>query len=354
MGIHPIVHAFRGRLLLSAILLFAGLWGLALAHPTVAAPPNQTIVLPTPTPQVAVPTATPVANDDDDDSDDDDRDDGEEERQDETDPFADEPASDEFAVDEEFQDGELPGGGLADSESLDLEAFFAVIKDERVSLYGEPSTSATVVGTALQGEQYQVVGRNRGVTWYVLCCTENGPGWVSTRSIVREFDLVDAVNLPVIDDLSGLEFDVAPAVLEDRPLGEIPVVELLAFTVTADQEELTVGSPVQLTYRVGNIGRHDLTNIVVRNLLPAGLEIEDVFLENGAFTIDADTQTIQMTWSSLVPGQVETATVDARVTPDAARSTVLEYLATLTTDEEVTTSAGVLLGLPPSAIPDFR
>lgn len=347
----------RPLLILSAVVLFVGLCGLALAHPTAAAPPNQTIVLPTPTPEVAVPTPTPVPDADADADNDDEREeaDGETAAEPDDDAPTDIDGSLASEDDGDLQDGTRAGGSLSAADPGEAVDFFAVIKDERVSLYAEPSTSARVVGTALQGEQYQVVGRNRGVTWYVICCTDEGaPGWISTRSIVREFDLVDAVDLPVIEDLAGLDLEFDPVVVDDRPLGEIPVVELLAFTVAADRQELTVGSRVRFAYRIGNIGRHELTNVVVRNLVPAGLAVDEVLIENGTYTIDQSADTISLVWSTLSPGQVETATVDARVTPAAARRSVIEYLATLTTDEEVTTSAGALLGLPPSAIPDFR
>ena len=359
----------RWRLFVPAVALFAGLWGLALAHPAAASPPNQTIVLPTPTPEVAVPTATPVPDTDDDtDEDNDQNNDGSSDGNNDEgsdvddlpaiDPDEAAPIEDEAAL--PFSGGDGAGGlpgGLVDPDAvpIDLADFFITIKDERVSLYAEPSTGASVIGTATQGEQYQVVGRNRGVTWYVVCCTDDGvPGWISTRSIVREFDLVDAVNLPVIEDLSTLDLGFDPALLDDRPLGEIPVAELLAFTVTADPQVLDVGSRVRLTYRVGNIGRHELTDVVVRNLLPDGLEVDQVLMDDGDYVVDETTQTMRLNWPTLLPGQVQTATVEARATPSATRSTVIEYLATLTTDEDVTTSAGVLLGFPPSAIPDFR
>ncbi len=231
--------------------------------------------------------------------------------------------------------------------------FFASIKEARASVYAGPSAGSTVIGAVFKGERYQIVGRNRGLTWYVLCCLADGnPGWISARVVVREFDLVGAVNLPVSEDLSGVTVERAGP--RDDSLDVKPADSVVAFTMSANPAILIAGDIVVLTFRVGNVGASDLTNVAVRTVLPDALKFATLELTGGAFSTenDAGTTAVSLTWPAIAAGDVETAELTARVI--APGGTVIENLASLTADGNVMTNAGVLLGMPPSGLPDFR
>ena len=346
----------------------------AIAHyPANAAPNRQTIPFPTPTsaPNIAEPTAVPnndARNEDANDEDDGDLEPAQDEVEDSLDGFS---APDDGSIndtaDEIDSGGPAASGGQVDvdeQESLipaqesNGVSYVGSIKDERISIYAAPNPGADVLGTATKNDRYQIVGRNRGLTWYTICCLpESVTGWVRSRAVVREFDLVDAVNLPIVDDLSDLQLEPAIAATEARGVVSADALsEAIAFSLEVNRSAARSGEIVLLTVRVGNNSDSAIQNVEVRDDLPDELEILTVDLENGSFEFDREIAggVFRLYWPLIEPGVVEIADVQIRIAKSTTNGKVLENLALLTADDGIWIGTGVLIGMPPAALPDFR
>ena len=161
--------------------------------PTQAAPPGQTVPIPTATPSIDVPEATPTPDAGDDGDDD----------------------GDEGAVDPEFDDAPTDdaavGSGPVGEVPLpdDAVVVFAQVGVGEASVYAGPGTSFALLGVLPPETPVELIGRNAGLAWYVICCLPDGQaGWVAAADLVDP-PLADAIALPVLSDWRAEELVAA-------------------------------------------------------------------------------------------------------------------------------------------------
>jgi uncharacterized protein YraI len=64
-----------------------------------------------------------------------------------------------------------------------------------VNLRGGPGSGYNVVGYGVQGDPFEVVGRNAGEDWLVVRLEKDQMGWISLSSVEHDFDVS---KLPII------------------------------------------------------------------------------------------------------------------------------------------------------------
>ena len=339
------------------LLLFVGLLVLAsLATPANAAPPNQTVPDPTATPELVVPTATPVRNNgngDNDTSGDTSGDDGLAPIDEENDPL-----TDALPV------GGAVGGvdpltGLGDDAAAELvPIFMATIKTNNTSVYAGPGTAFPVIGTVDKDQEFAVIGRNTGLTWYVLCCPAEGEqlGWVSARSLKRAFDLVSAVELPVVTDLADLDMATIKATMDAAAEANAEKAPALTLTVVQSPQFVRQGGTVLLRFTATNQGPSAVDDVTFRFELPAQLLHLDSASKTGEVEVTEEqgATVVAVQWPTLAPATSGDADIELKIAQDVDFGAVIEGLAVLNAPAEESVTTGIFVGMPPSLTPDFR
>lgn len=105
--------------------------------------------------------------------------------------------------------------------------------DQSADLYAGPGTQYVVVGRLLPGDERRIVGRARGLNWWLIpAATDDGVAWVSNLLVL------------VHGDTSGVPYAVVPptpthqATASPGPAGETPTVAV-AIPVSTQEEAVT-------------------------------------------------------------------------------------------------------------------
>ncbi len=86
------------------------------------------------------------------------------------------------------------------------------IETELINVRSGPGTNYGLIGSANQGEQFEIKGRNDDASWYLICCVNGQQGWVST-------ELTDEDNEELAPIVS------APALPTAAPVAQAPQSE---------------------------------------------------------------------------------------------------------------------------------
>ncbi|HMN28889.1 MAG TPA: SH3 domain-containing protein, partial [Caldilineaceae bacterium] len=76
-----------------------------------------------------------------------------------------------------------------------------VINAEAVNLREGPSTDATIITMLLQGQEFDIIGKDATGKWWFICCSEDKAGWV-TSEFADVSGPVDQIPV-VADDATG-------------------------------------------------------------------------------------------------------------------------------------------------------
>ena len=304
--------------------------------PTQAAPPGQTVPIPTATPSIDVPEATPTPDAGDDGDDDGDGDEGA------VDPEFDDAPTDDAAVGS-GQVGEVP---LPD----DAVSVAAQVGAGEAGVYAGPGTSFALLGVLPPETPVELLGRNAGLAWYVICCLPDGQaGWVAAADLV-DAPLADVIALPVLSDWRAEELVAATPTPADGAAE-------LGVTVSYTPQFVRPGDIVTLQFELENLSLEAATDVSLRGDLGDALTFVSGQAQDGAFlapATGASPAVITAEWPTLSPGMVQIVTVDVRLPDELAPGAVISQLVAVDTANAAAKTAQALIGLPPADMPSFR
>ncbi len=296
---------------------------------TQAAPPNQTVPIPTSTPEIDAPeaTSTPTPDDGDDD-------------------FVDD------GTDDEFTDEAPLGGGSGAELALPADAVAVVseVGATEASVYAGPGTNFTLLGTLPAETPVELIGRNAGMAWYVVCCLPDGrAGWVAAAQLA-DAPLAEVISLPVLSDWRGLE----PLTASPTPLAEEAELNVL---VSHSPRILRAGDAVTLQFEVENLSAETAVDVRLRAELDSALSFLAGQATGGEFVEPAtqDASAIVVAeWPAIMPGTIRIATVTVRLDEDLPPGAVVEQLVAVDAANASAQTVQSLIGLPPAMMPNFR
>jgi len=302
--------------------------------PSLAAPLHQTVPPPTPTSESQpVPTATPVPDNNDDDDDD---------NNNQPPPATNTPVP---------QPTVAPG--LTGS-----------VNAPRLNVRQGPGTTFPVVGTVSQGETVTILSRNEFGDWWRACCISGTTqdGWMAAQFILPNFDLGQANVLIAVDGAVPTPPPPTPVPTIDPnvvPTTTVPSsISSLELQVQQEPAYAWQGGTITLIYQLNNAGAETVSNVEVRNELPAELGFLSA---NPVSANDFLTETVPVSrtvvifrWPELQAGAAVSASVQVSVSSQLINGTVLENLAVAGADNVQPVTAGISIGMPPVSLPDFR
>ncbi len=317
--------------------------------PASAAPPHQTVPQPTATPEPPPqPTATSTPKPDDDD-DDDDNNGGN--------------GNDSSGND---SSGVAPPPPVEPQEASVSNAL-AAVNVSALNVRGGPGTNYDVIGLVEAAEILTVLGQNQAGDWWLICCVGGGEtnGWVAARFMTPEFDPA-ALTLPIIEApttaAGGDPVDEPSSVAEtnDAATAEEEEVSLFALVLSAPQASLAAlqGSTVEMEVVLSNPSEEIARNVKLRNELPENLSLEAADVGAGGevreeSTADGTT-VLDIRWPELAAGEIVTTTIVLRVAPELSDGMTIDNLVAASADNARSASSGIVIGLPPTTLPDFQ
>ncbi len=290
--------------------------------------------IPTATPSIDVPEATPTPDQGDNGDDD-----GEEGA---VDPELDDAPTDDAAV------GSSPAGDIPLPD--DAVVVFAQVGVGEASVYAGPGTSFALLGVLPPETPVELIGRNAGLAWYVVCCLPDGQaGWVAAADLV-DAPLADVIALPVLSDWRAEEL-VAATPTPAADAAELNV--LVSYT----PQFVRPGDIVTLQFELENLSLEAATDVRLRGDLGDALAFVSGQAQDGAFfapTAGASPAVITAEWPTLSPGTLQIVTVDVRLPDELAPGAVISQLVAIDATNAAAKTAQALIGLPPADIPSFR
>jgi len=297
---------------------------------------NQTVPRPTPTPgNTPVPTATPGSG-----------------------------SGSGSSPDRDNEPGTV--GGPGESGTLQAEVIAP-----QVNLYEQPDANSAVLGLLVEGDLVDLLARNESNTWWVVCCLPGSAtrGWVPVPALDPNRDpaLINralpvmqsptqplpqaTISIPADGAASGTE--AADPVASDEPPGFG-----LELTLQQDPPYVWQGNRLELIFTVTNPSQSDAVAVEVRDQLAADLTFVDADLSDEG-RIDRETAAdggmiLVMKWDSLPAGTDAQAFVTLQVADNLINGAVIDNLAYADARNAFGQTAGLSIGMPPSALPDFR
>ena len=135
---------------------------------------------------------------------------------------------------------EAPTGATTEEEDAGLAEPYITIARSRVNLRGGPGTNFPVVGTATQGEQFAVVGKNEAGNWFEFQRVDDSTAWIADFIVTLSGDVDD---VPVSEDIPESSTAAAPA-----------ASTATGSTSSSTSTSYTSGLSGKLLYSVANMG----------------------------------------------------------------------------------------------------
>ena len=325
--------------------------------PASAAPPHQTVPQPTATPEPPPqPTATSTPKPDDDDDDDDNNGDGND------------CGNDSSGNDSSGNDSS--GVALSppvEPQEVSVSGALAAVNVSALNVRSGPGTNYGVIGLVEATELLTVLGQNQAGDWWLICCigSEGTNGWVAARFMTPEFDPA-ALTLPIIeaptttDESNAADEPSSAAKTSDVATAEEEDAPLFALVLSAPQASHAAlqGSTVEMEVVLSNPSEETARNVKLRNELPENLSLETADVGAGGEVLEesaANGATIlDIRWPELAAGEIVTTTIVLRVAPELSDGITIDNLVAASADNARSASSGIVIGLPPTTLPDFQ
>lgn len=117
------------------------------------------------------------------------------------------------------------------------------------------------------------------------------------------------------------------------------------------------GQEVELQIAIVNPGDEEARNVMLRDELPATLEVVSVDAPGGSGETNpgsGGTTILLISWPSLAPGEQVSVSLIVRVNAALANGTVIDNLAVAWADNAAAVTVGLSLGTPPRFLPIFN
>lgn len=336
-----------------ALLAVAVVGAPAWAGP-VARPLNQTVPLGTPTPAVdqAVPTATPLP----------------------AEPEPSQPSTPSGEQEQEpvdpdsvpfvfpTQPDEAPSDAPAEP-GVEPAVLTATVSVNTLNVREGPGTGFPVISTFRLNQQVTVTARNPENTWWYVCCLVNSetPGWVSAPLLQTNFDRAQSAQLiPVFGETTTTGQATAaaqptpvPATASNGATDVQPISLSVAYTPTFVWQ----GKTFDIEFTVSNPNDRSLRNLQLSDEVPPGLIYIEARGEGSPEIVERETETgtlIIFRWPTIPADATVQAWITVQVDPDLPPGAVIDNLAGARATNGAYVGSGVMIGLPPAAIPDFQ
>lgn len=246
------------------------------------------------------------------------------------------------------------------------EALTGVVTTSRLNVRQGPGTDFTAIGVVLQGETLRILERNDPGTWWRICCATGGDveGWVSAQFVRPNFDAAQANTLIPV---AGAAPPAAPTTVPTVAVTTTTTSEVVSVVTPTQSLELTMvqvpvfvwqGQEFELQFVVTNPGDTAISNVELRNQLPPELTFVGAEVGgDGKLTEQSgdDGQFVfRVLWPALGAGESLTVAVTLQMAEDIPDGTVIDNLAVVSADNAAPYTAGISIGLPPTAPPDFQ
>ncbi|MCE7979633.1 MAG: hypothetical protein DYG89_00460 [Caldilinea sp. CFX5] len=215
-----------------------------------------------------------------------------------------------------------------------------VIVADQVNLRQAPNTTAPILATVTANTAVTLLGRTAAADWFYLCCGGQPPqnGWVSAPFV--QVTGGDLLALPVITG--------GPT--QDKPT--------MTLTVALTPTLIWQGALLQLQVRVQNTSAVTLTNLTLRQSLPAALLYQTGSSDQaGKLHLEAaagNERQVRIDWATLPPATTATAQVTLQVEPTTPNGLLFDSRTMVESSEGATAAVALTLAMPPATLPHFR
>lgn len=238
----------------------------------------------------------------------------------------------------------------------------------RLNLRSGPGVDHAIVGKLLLGDALKVTARSEGGDWWYVCCLAGTqtPGWVSAEFVQPAFVREQANALlsvygeqvrVILPTPTPKAPKIAAAASAPVAAGS-PATTTLALRVHLEPVFAVPGSTLQLAYVISNTGPITATAIELRNEVAAPFALAESRSKTAsAFQVQGyagGNSLVTVQWPTLAPGDAVTATLQLTMSTAVTPGIVVDNLAAVAASNARSTTAGVSIGLPPAALPDFQ
>lgn len=266
--------------------------------------------------------------------------------------------SDAFEV-----NGAVPENSTQDSEPFTLAESGSpggVVSASILDIYSAPDPDSAITGTLFSNEAVEILGRDGTGDWVLISFGPNfgQSGWVQAFSVALNIGVgTGAQTLPLLDDaLAPPTTDNPLSNSELEPSSEKAILDL---QMGVNSSAVLPGQSVDIEYRITNISDLEANDVSLRNEFPRTLTLTSATFGADGTLIESGepargSSIFRVDWPQLVPGQTVTVSVSVNVSRNTGYGVVIDNLAGVGATNADVDSAGVSLGTPPAAPPDFR
>lgn len=261
-------------------------------------------------------------------------------------------------------DGTTLIGGIGGSASITSSTTItAVVSVPALNARAAPSTDAAILGRFTSGAQLTVLGRNSAGDWWLVCCAPNGAGnvWVASSFVQSNASAEQMAVLPVVTGRGtpvavATEVGAAPAAAAN--VASAPAGPAIVLTGPPQLLPAVQGEPLVMLFTVANPGRAAAANAEFSFELPAGLRFISASATDGGEVAASETASgaslVIVTWPELAAGANATVRITATVDKGVSNGAVLGSSAVALASNAASTFVSVVVGTPPTTLPDFR
>lgn len=252
-------------------------------------------------------------------------------------------------------DGDTASGGDGADAAIESTGLTANVAVLVVNIREQPSLESVVVGTVFQDDELEVLGRNDA--WWLVCCAlgSEQPAWVNPDFLTPNFDATEAETLlPVIDGASN-----AGGAASGSSVQAAESVPNLELEMNLNPRYVWQDVPFTLEFVVRNVGSTKVTNVVLRDELLEELTFITAVASSGGGVVkealDNGNTLITASWDELDAGSQHTLSAQLLLPDTLEDGAVIDNLSVVGASETSgSTTAGISIGLPPSALPSFK
>ncbi|MFN3981214.1 MAG: SH3 domain-containing protein [Caldilinea sp.] len=261
-------------------------------------------------------------------------------------------------------DGTTLVGGIGGSATITSSVTVtAVVSVPALNARAAPSTNAAILGRFTGNAQLTVLGRNSAGDWWLVCCAPNGAGnvWVASSFVQSNASAERMAALPVVTGrgspvVVATEAVAAPAAAVNA--ASAPAGPAIVLTGPPRLLPAVQGEPLVMLFTVANPGRAAAANAEFSFELPAGLRFVSASATDGGEVVASETASgallVVVTWPELAAGANATVRIAATVDKEVSNGAVLGSSAVALASNAASTFVSVVVGTPPTTLPDFR
>ena len=242
----------------------------------------------------------------------------------------------------------------------------ATVNVDRLNMRSGPGADFDIVAKLEHNHALTVLARNERGDWWYVCCAADATtrGWVSAPYLTPAFDqATDLQRIPLfvstpptvsVTTTITASASTTPTVVAGAVT---PTTTVLSAAMALNPPFVMQGERAQIVITVTNTTPVTASNVALRDELSPGLAfVKAVALvgDVGQETTDSGATVITFLWDEIAPSALMSATITVDISGDLPDGSVVDNLAAATADNAADLTAGMTIGMPPVAPPDFR